>query len=299
MAASQRSIQLGPKYPTFQISTMQRAADYRPLIGRARVLQYLAAVLAVMALFLLAYGLVRTYSTQRYLRGFADAIIPLNGSAEEKTEALLAWFRHMPSRSDINVQGASDLRDPVNIVQNERLLRVCGSASNAFLNLADSAGLSTRRLLLLGPAGGTMHVVVEVKWDDLWVVVDPQHAVVFTDRTGSPLTKDELRNPVVFRDAISRIPGYSPSYTFERTAHLHLLRIPLVGGVLLRFLNRINPGWDEALDWSYIMENSSLWPILLSLLLFLVAGLLNWTGRRNRKPQPETRTAALQEVASA
>ena len=266
---------------------------------KLRLLRNTSTVLFLLGLLLLADGVVKTYSSRRYLKGFADAIVPLDGSAEEKTRALLGWFRHTPSRSDTIVQGASDLRDPVNIVQNEHLLKICGSASNAFLNLADAGGLTTRRLLLLAPSGGTAHVVVEVKWDDRWVVVDPQHAAVFTDATGRPLTRDELHDPAVFQHAISRIPGYSPSYTFTHTAHLHLRRIPFLGALLERMLNRFSPGWDNALDWGYVPENPSLWPILLSLPLLLLAVLLRFAGRAYMLRRPEAKAVALHEIARA
>jgi hypothetical protein len=234
------------------------------LLGRS------GAALAVGAALLLVYGLAWNYSSHRYLKGFADAIIPLEGSAQEKTEALLAWFRHEPQRSDSLVEGTTNLRDPVNIVQNEHLLKVCGSASNAFMNLADAAGLRARRLLLLAPSGSAMHVVAEVRWGDRWVVVDPQQGQVFTDHVGRALTRDELHHPEVFRDAISRMPRYNPAYTFERTAHLHLQRLPWVGDLVRRTLDRLSPGWEEAIDWGYAAENPSLWPILLSLPMLFV-----------------------------
>ena len=77
----------------------------------------------------------------------------------------------------------------MNIVQNARLLKVCGSASNAFMNLADAAGLKVRRLLLLDPSGDTMHVVAEVQWGDRWVVVNPQQGLVFKDQLGRALNQ--------------------------------------------------------------------------------------------------------------
>ena len=230
--------------------------------------------LLLAGLLLLTYGLAWTFTTHAYLKGFADAIVPLDGSPQQKTEALLGWFRNAPPRNDVQLEGSIELRNPVNIVQNEKLLKICGSASNAFLNLADVAGLRTRRLLLLDSSGGTMHVVTEVKWGEQWAVVDPQQGRVFKDQVGRPLTKEELRDPGVFQDAISRIPGYSPSYTFERTAHLHLSRLPILGKPLQRTLNRLSPGWDEAIDWAYFPENPSLWPILLSLPLLLMAILI-------------------------
>ncbi len=42
-------------------------------------------------------------------------------------------------------------RDPQETLNYRQLLDVCGSATNAFLNLSRSGGLETRRLLLLTP----------------------------------------------------------------------------------------------------------------------------------------------------
>jgi hypothetical protein len=231
--------------------------------------------LVIFTLGLFIYGVALTYSTRRYLKGFSDAIVPLDGSAEMKTEALLRWFRDEPQRLNTHVEGAGMLRDPVTIVQNRQLLKVCGSASNAFINLADAAGLKTRRLLLIAASGNVMHVVAEVQWDQRWVAVDPQQGRVFRDPLGRALSKEELRDPQVFQDAISGMPGYNPSYTFEHTRHLHLRRIPL-GDLLRRILTYLFPVWEEAVNWAYIPENPSLWPIVISLPLFFLGNLLNW-----------------------
>ena len=64
-------------------------------------------------------------------------------------------------------------RDPEDTLNYSGLLHVCGSATNAFVNLADSSGLRARRLLLLSPRGTASHVVAEVSLDGRWVVVDP------------------------------------------------------------------------------------------------------------------------------
>ena len=123
------------------------AAASATLSGRPWValLGHFGDALVIGAFLVLAYGIAARYSTQRYLKGFADAIVPLNGSPEEKTEALLGWFQHEPKRSDSPVEGAMGLRDPVKIVQSERLLKVCGSASNAFMECP-------RRAICPGPA---------------------------------------------------------------------------------------------------------------------------------------------------
>jgi len=233
-------------------------------------------ILGGLALF--AYSLVWNFSTRRYLKGFTDAIVPLAGSSEEKTEALVEWFHDEPPRIDHPVTESTEQihdRDPVNIVKSARLLKICGSASNAFMNLADAAGLKVRRLLLLGPSGGTMHVVAEVQWGDRWVVVNPQQGLVFKDQLGRGLTKEELRDPGVFKDAISRMPGYSPKYTFDHTIHIRLARIPILGRPLRSVLDRFAPGWEEAINWAYFPENPALWLMSISLPLCLLGILAN------------------------
>ena len=231
--------------------------------------RYLSRMLVFVGIALLVHGLAWNYSTRRYLEGFADAIIPLDGTPEQKSEALLEWLRHAPERRAGEFDHASP-RDAVGVVQDARLLKVCGSASNAFINLGEAVGLKTRRLLLLDTAGGSKHVVVEVEWGNRWAVVDPSFRAVFRDRSGQPLTKEELRNPEVFQDAISRIPTYNPDYTFERTVHLHLMRIPVMGTFLRRALDFLFPRWEDTANWGYLPEHPSLWPIVMSVPLFLL-----------------------------
>jgi hypothetical protein len=252
-----------------------------------------ATMLAAVCLAI--YGLGWNYSTERYLKGFADAIVPLSGSPQEKTEALVDWFHHEPKRIDTSVPvsaGLLDGRDPVYIVQNARLLGVCGTSSNAFMNLAAAAGLKVRRLLLLDQYGGTMHVVAEVQWGDRWVVVNPQQGLVFKDKQGHGLTKQELRDPAVFADAISRMPGYDPDYNFQHTIHLHLERVPVLGHALRIVLNHLIPGWDEAVNWAYFPENPSLWLIFVSIPLLLLGILGDLMVRRYRRNRQGARAMA-------
>jgi hypothetical protein len=255
---------------------------------------YLNRGLLIVAVALFFYGLAWNYSTRRYLKGFSDAIVPLQGSPEEKSEALLGWLREEPDRTGASIKG-TNLRDPVGIVQDARLLKICGSASNAFVNLAEAAGLSTRRLLLLDASGGTTHVVVEVKWGKRWVVVDPSFRSVFRDQSGRALTKDDLRNPEIFRDAIARIPNYKPTYTFDHTVHIHLTRIPILGSFLRRALTILLPEWEEVVNWGYFPENPSLWPILISLPLFLLGIFIRLTVRRYGRKQLGVETVGFRK----
>src|SRR5579862_9916908 len=67
-------------------------------------------ILASVALFI--SGLAWNYSTRRYLKGFSDAIVPLEGSPEQKSLALLNWLGHAPARISETANEASP-RDPV------------------------------------------------------------------------------------------------------------------------------------------------------------------------------------------
>ena len=130
-----------------------------------------------------------------------------------------------------------------------------------------------RRLLLLDRNGNASHVVVEVLWGNRWIVADPSRGQVFKDRLGRALTRDELRQPEVFRDAITRMPGYPAVYSFERTEHVRLQRIPVVGHSLRRVLDRFVPDWEERADWAFLAENPPLWLVATSILVILM-GLL-------------------------
>jgi hypothetical protein len=257
--------------------------------------RYLSRMLVFVGIALLVYGLAWNYSTRRYLKGFADAIIPLDGTPEQKSEALLDWLRHAPERRGGDSDYASP-RNPVGVVQDARLLKVCGSASNAFINLGEAVGLKTRRLLLLNPAGGSKHVVVEVQWGDRWAVIDPSFRAVFRDRSGRPLPKEELRNPEVFQDAISRIPDYNPDYTFEQTVHLHLTRIPVFGVFLRRSLTCFFPRWEEAVNWGYLPEHPSLWPVLISVPLFLLGIVIGVSASRYSCTQIGAKTFGVRKL---
>jgi hypothetical protein len=292
MSLPSNSIMIPKPLPTARDSVEESAHGFfKPIV----LAGYFGSVLVLAAVCLLAYGLAWNFSTRRYLRGFTDAIVPVDGSSEEKSEALLAWLHHKPGRSHApSDQGV--LRDPVWILQNEQLLKICGSASNAFLNLADSAGLNTRRLLLLdGAGGGAKHVVVEVQWEKRWVVVDPSLGLVFRDGLGQALSKEDLRDAAVFHDAISHMPGYSSSYSFEHTHHIRLERVPVLGALLRQALNRLSPAWESAFDWAYVLENPSIWPMVASIPLLLSGILIRWLSHRYRSQRMGPQTMGIRK----
>ena len=98
-------------------------------------------MLLVLSLGAVLYSAVCEFSTQNYLKGFSDAIIPSSDSPEQKVEAILAWMAHGPARRSTADAGVLAQRDPEDTLNIEQLLRVCGTATNAVVNLAQSSGL--------------------------------------------------------------------------------------------------------------------------------------------------------------
>jgi hypothetical protein len=238
-------------------------------------------VLLAVALLGLAYSGVREFSLRRYLDGFSDAIAPSILPAEPKAQALLDWMRIEPSRAVAPNPDVLPSRDPYVTLNYQQLLRVCGTATNAFLNLAREDDLLVRRLLLLNANGKTKHVVAEVFIDGRWVVVDPTYRVMLRDKQGHLLTRQELQNPTIFEQAASGIPNYPREYNYEHSAHIRLARVPLLEKLhLRRVLDAIYPGWDEAVDWSLLLERKSFFYLVLAgvtaLFLLFVRFMLGW-----------------------
>jgi hypothetical protein len=221
-------------------------------------------LLLAAALLSLAYSGGWEYSVRRYLDGFSDAIVPNTLPTEQKVEAILNWMRIEPSRAIAANPDALAQRDPEMTLNYQQLLNVCGTATNAFLNLARSSDLQVRRLLLLCPDRNTKHVVAEVLMGDRWIVVDPTYRVIMRDAQGRFLTRKDLQNPEVFAEAAAAIPNYPREYTFDHFAHVRLARLPLEGLHLRRLLDGIDPGWDERIDWSLFLERESFFYLVVS-----------------------------------
>jgi hypothetical protein len=157
---------------------------------------------------------------------------------------------------------------------------VCGTATNAFLNLSRSTGLTARRLLLLAPDRSTKHVVAEVLLDNRWVIVDPTYRVIMRDPQGQLLTRQDLKKPEVFAQSTSLVPGYPQAYNYSSYAHVRIARLPLQGLGLRRVLEAISPNWDEAFDWSLLLERESFFVLITSaaaaLFFLLLRAYLGW-----------------------
>ncbi|MBV9886198.1 MAG: transglutaminase domain-containing protein, partial [Acidobacteria bacterium] len=216
------------------------------------------------SLVCLAYAALREWSVRQYLHGFSDAVVSVSATPEQKIDAILEWMRAGPPRAE--AARADDLspRNPENTLNYRQLLVVCGSATNAFLNLSRSSGLQSRRLLLLTPDRKTKHVVAEVLVDGRWIVVDPSFRIVMRDGSGIALTRKELQNPLKFHEAVSGVPNYPADYGYDRYAHVRLARLPLDGFHLRKLLESVLPGWDEIFDWSLLLERESFFVLVMT-----------------------------------
>jgi len=260
-------------------------------------------VLLATALVAMLYSCVREYSVRRYLDGFSDAIVPNTVPEDQRVEAILKWMRAEPSRANATNPEALAQRDPQMTLTYRQLLNVCGTATNAFLNLARSSDLRVRRLLLLSPDRSAKHVVAEVLINDRWVIVDPSYRVIMKDTRGRYLTRKDLQDPAVFSQAISAIPNYPHEYTYDRFAHVRLVRLPLDGLHLRPLLDTVYPGWEEAVDWSLLLERESFLYLVLSaaaaLFFLLLRVVLAWyADHRLRTPRFHLREHAVRAGAA-
>jgi len=229
-------------------------------------------VVIVISICLLVYSAVWEFSTRSYLRGFSDAIVPAGDDSEHKVQAILEWMDHGAPRRSVQDTESLDGRNPEDTLNYRQFLEVCGTATNAFVNLAETSGLHARRLLLLDERRSSKHVVVEVFMDDRWAVVDPAYRTIFRLSNGEMVTRKDLTDPAIFRQVTQAIADYPQSYTYERTAHVRLSRIPLVGKYLRPSLNAIWPSWEEKINWTLLVERDSFAMLVVSG-LFLFAAL--------------------------
>jgi hypothetical protein len=269
---------------------IRRVETHRPRGVVFRAIWYAGNVLLIFAILLAGYSAVWEYSTRKYLKGFSDAIVPVSASTEEKAEAILRWMATGPTRRQQGPDPSSPDRDPTDTLNYSSLLRVCGTATNAFINLADSAGLAARRLLLLNSNSLTKHVVAEVLMDGRWVVVDPTFHLIMRGQDGVPLTREQLVDPAVLAAATLNVVGYSSDYSFERTAHVRAARLRWVGVPIRSVINKLWPGWEDSTAVSLLLERESLATLVFALtLLFLLALVrvgLRWYGEHRLGLRP-------------
>jgi hypothetical protein len=245
-----------------------------------RSVWWVSNVLLILAVMATVWCGVWEYSMRQYLKGFSDAVVPQAATPQQRVEATLRCMKNGPPRLELRNLNELSPHDPQNTLHYRQLLQVCGSATNAFLNLARSAGLDWRRLLLLTPERTTDHVVAEILVDGRWVIVDPTYRVILKDVHGNLVTRKDLQNPEIFHQATSVIPNYPPEYNYARFAHVRLAALPFQGAQLRRLLGYFLPSWDEYVDWGLLLERRSFFFLFLSgiclIASILVRMMLGW-----------------------
>ncbi len=242
-------------------------------------------ILLISSLLLTLLGLAWEYSTHLYLSGFANAVLPYSSTPENKVAAILAWMQQGPARETDYYSDDSESRDPVDTLNYKELLSVCGTGTNAFVNLASAGGIQARRLLLLDAQGlNTNHVVAEVYLDGRWAIVDPSFHAILKDSDGNFLTKEQLARPEVLLEATRDLPGYDLSYNYEHTAFIHFAGLPVVGPFLQAKWNSVLPSWQENFNWAVLLERQSNATLVAGIFLLCFAICLRrmicWYGRK-------------------
>src|ERR1700722_11160879 len=246
---------------------------------------FAANVLIISSILLTLFGFGWECSTRWYLSGFSNAVLPFTSSPEQKVTAILAWMEHGPTRETEYYSDDAEDRDPVDTLNFKELLDVCGTGTNAFVNLASAGGIEARRLLFLDEQGmNTNHVVAEVRIDGRWVIVDPSYHTILTDSNGRFLTRQELARPEVLKEATRDLPDYDPAYKYDHTAFIHLARLPLVGRFLQRKLNSSLPFWQEGINWTVRVERQSYDTIVVGIALLCLSlffrRIIFWYGNK-------------------
>jgi len=250
-----------------------------------RALNFFVNVLLISSVLVTLFGLAWEYSTRWYLSGFSNAVLPYSASPENKISAILTWMAQGPARETEYYSDESENRDPLETLNFKELLSICGTGTNAFVNLASAGGLEVRRVLLLDSQGlNVNHVVAEVLVDGRWVIVDPSFHRIMRDVSGHLLTRQELARPDIFAEATRDIPGYDPAYNYEHTAFLHFGRLPVLGQFLQTRMNSALPAYQEIINWSGIVERQSNATFFAGLILLCFSLCLRrsvcWYGRK-------------------
>lgn len=240
----------------------------------------LVNTLLVVALMGAIWFGAEEFQVRQYLKGFSTAIVPMAIGPQQRVEAILAWMSKGPRRSVTEGAAVITRRELQDSLNYRDLMVMCGGATNAFLYLSRSAGVKTRRLLLLSPDGTTKHVVGEVYLNRRWVIVDPAYGVLMKDLRGNLLSRKDLQNPKSLKEATSLLQDYRPEFTYENCAHVRPAVLPFHGAGIHQVAEWFFPNQEQYLDWSLLLERPSFLYLFISacslLLLALVRTILAW-----------------------
>jgi hypothetical protein len=242
------------------------------------------------------------FSTRQYLKGFASGIVAPDIGSQVKVTAIMSWMEKNSARSGANNTDLLTVRDPEDTLNSGKLLHICGSATNAFVNLANVSGVPARRLLLLNSSDTANHVVAEVELDGRWYLVDPVFHMIPRGSSGQWLTASDLRDSATLSSVMRNIPAYRPEYNYQRTAHLRLGRVPVLGPFAGRILDRLWPGWDGAVFWTLLTERESfaafVGGIFLLFVFFTLRTVMKTYGRRRLGMSPAEMACPLHRRAA-
>jgi hypothetical protein len=199
------------------------------------------------------------YMSRQYVRGAAQGMTSGLKNDEAKVQAILDWFKKQsPSLRVADTPMAWSQRDVETILNSRNLLKGCGTAAFAFVNVAKESGLLSRRLILLRPNGTAKHVVAEVYLDGRWAVVDPSFTTLYRNPAGGFYTHEDLLNSEIYAEAARELPrGVARSLTYERATHVRFEGIPIAGKWFRKLLDRVAPGWDTEWNWFYAIFDTN------------------------------------------
>jgi hypothetical protein len=230
------------------------------MMTKKQILKWLWKRRLIVSLYCLLISTVWNVGNTHYLRGLAEGINTNATDPVKKVENILDWLEYRSGLVGETEGTIGNQRDVIGILSGKQFLRVCGTASFAFVNIAKESGLEARRLILMGPGAEAKHVVSEVLIDDKWVVVDPAFTTLMRDSNGKLLTRENLKNPAVLKSATKEMANYQDRFTYENATHLRFESVPLLGKAARWTLNLINSNWEDHVERfiSLFNQNSSI-----------------------------------------
>jgi hypothetical protein len=136
--------------------------------------------------------LVQAYETVQGILLLRDVAHRVTNGVEGDTARLTALVEW--THENVRPQYASPVRvvgdNVYSIVR--RGFGYCDQDAHVFATLATLAGSEARLLFLYDERGSSPHTVAQVRIGDRWIVADPWWGIVPVDRSGSPMTVEDM-----------------------------------------------------------------------------------------------------------